>query len=150
MITNKVTKRSRSPIFKTKKIPVLKTVKKHSKSVGGKAKKVTKNHPILPKQPMTNFFIFNNENRAKIQADLGTNSIGDVAKEAKKRYDNLSAEDVEKITKIQAGLQTKYDLKMFNLDLKGHFSVSHESFPDIANSAQLLDLLKTKDNKQKI
>ena len=52
--------------------------------------------------------------------------------------------------KAQAELQAVYDKKVFDLEIKGHFEVSHESFPEIKNSLQLLNLLKTKESKDKV
>mmetsp|Transcript_12934 Transcript_12934/g.28018 ORF Transcript_12934/g.28018 Transcript_12934/m.28018 type:complete len:163 (+) Transcript_12934:69-557(+) len=44
-----------------------------------------------PKRAQSAYFLWMNENRAKIQKDLGTTSIGDVGKEAGKRWGSLGA-----------------------------------------------------------
>uniref|UniRef100_A0A7S3UK64 HMG box domain-containing protein n=1 Tax=Oxyrrhis marina TaxID=2969 RepID=A0A7S3UK64_OXYMA len=44
-----------------------------------------------PKRAQSAYFLWMNENRAKIQKDLGTTSIGDVGKEAGKRWGTMSA-----------------------------------------------------------
>ena len=99
---------------------------------------------------MNAFFIFLDQNRDQIKSDLKTNATGDISKEAKVRYDKQPEEDLQKVLKTQAELQAVYDKKVFDLELKGHFEVSHESFPEIKNSSQLLNLLKTKESKEKV
>lgn len=49
-----------------------------------------------PKRPMSAYFLWMNENREKIQADLGTKNVGEVGKEAGERWKKVTAADRKK------------------------------------------------------
>eukprot|EP00756_Hemistasia_phaeocysticola_P034212 Hpha_TRINITY_DN16511_c2_g1::TRINITY_DN16511_c2_g1_i1::g.133924::m.133924/K11295/HMGB2; high mobility group protein B2 len=65
-----------------------------------------------PKRPQCPYFLWMNDNRGKIQADLGTKNIPQIAKEAGERWRSISATEKSKYEDEAAKAKGEYEKKM--------------------------------------
>ena len=70
--------------------------------------------PAAPKRPLSSFFLFADEERPKVMAELGNISVGEVGKEMGRRWAELDKDKKGKYETIQAKAKAKYEEEMKN------------------------------------
>lgn len=76
----------------------------------GKGKKRSKKDPNAPKRALSAFFIFCNEERPKVRAAHPSYTVGEVAKELGKRWENVS--DKSKFERLAGEDKKRYEVEM--------------------------------------
>ena len=97
-----------------------------SKEKGGKKAKKAKKDPNAPKKPMTAYFLFLNENRAKIQADIPGIKFTEITKEGSVRW-KAASEEVKKEFEDKA----KADKERYSAEMKTYQAKQAASGADL-------------------
>ena len=71
-----------------------------------------KRDPTMPKQPLSSYFLFSQEERLKVKAENPSFSIGECAKELGQRWAVLSPEEKHGFQQLADQARKKYDQDM--------------------------------------
>ncbi|CAK0814706.1 unnamed protein product [Prorocentrum cordatum] len=85
---------------------------------GGKNSKARKD-PNTPKRPMSAYFLWLSENRDRLQSELGTKNVAQIAKEAGRQWGEIEARVKSEYEGRAAALKREYDVEQDKIVAEG-------------------------------